>query len=48
MHGVAVTEQPDSFGTAYRRFREQHSASPLTESDLSGLRSDDPGHEVRL
>lgn len=44
----AVAEQPDSFGTAYRRFREQHGPSPLTDDDLNGLRSDDPGREVRL
>ena len=44
----AVAEQPDSFGTAYRRFREKHGPSPLTNGDLDDLRSDDPGREVRL
>ncbi|PEN04741.1 hypothetical protein CRI93_14625 [Longimonas halophila] len=44
----AVAEQPDSFGTAYRRFRDWHGPSPLTEGDLNDLRSDDPGREVRL
>jgi hypothetical protein len=44
----AVAEQPDSFGTAYRRFRDRHGPSPLTKGDLSSLRSDDPGREVRL
>ena len=44
----AVAEQPDSFGTAYRRFRDRHGPSPLTEGDLRDLRSDDLGREVHL
>lgn len=44
----AVAEQPDSFGTAYRRFREQHGPSPLADSDLDDLRSEEPGREVHL
>lgn len=44
----AVAEQPDSFGTAYRRFRDQHEASSFTEGDLSGLRSDDSGRDGHL
>ena len=44
----AVAEQPNSFGTAYRQFREQHGPSPLTEGDFDDLRSPGPGREVRL
>ena len=44
----AVAEQPGSFGTAYRRFRDRHGASPLAEGDLRDLRSDDSGREVHL
>jgi len=44
----AVAEQPASFGTAYRRFRERHGPSPLEEDDLRRLRSDDTGREVTL
>ncbi|NBB87372.1 MAG: plasmid stability protein [Bacteroidetes bacterium] len=44
----AVAEQPASFGTAYRQFRERHGPSPLEEGDFHGLRSDDPEREVTL
>ena len=44
----ALAEQPESFGRAYRRFREMHGSSPLESGDLDGLRSADTGRLVNL
>lgn len=44
----AVAEEPMSFDEAYRRFRESHGPSPLGDSDLEDLRSDDRGRPVKL
>jgi len=44
----AVAEQPATFGTAYKQFRDEHGPSPLEEGDLDGLRRQEPGREVRL
>jgi hypothetical protein len=44
----AIAEEPRSFSSAYRQFRERHGTSPLEEGDLEGLRSRDPGRSVRL
>ncbi|WP_022835640.1 hypothetical protein [Salisaeta longa] len=39
--GRAVAEQPDSFGTAYRRFRKQRGPSPLDADTLDSLRDEE-------
>lgn len=44
----ALAEQPASFDTAYRRFREQRGRSPLETADVEGLRSTDTGRSVNL
>ena len=44
----AVREDPSSFGSAYRRFREKRGPSPLKEGDLNDLRSKEEGREVDL
>lgn len=44
----AVAEEPTGFERAYRQFREKRGPSPLEESDLSGLRSDEEGRQVDL
>jgi predicted transcriptional regulator len=44
----ALAEEPTGFERAYRQFRDRHGPSPLRESDLSGLRSDEEGRVVDL
>jgi len=39
----AVAEQPDSFGTAYRQFREPRGPSPLDADALDGFRDKETG-----
>lgn len=44
----AVRENPSSFETAYRRFREKRRPSPLEEGNLKDLRSEEEGRKVNL
>ena len=44
----AVRQEPEGFEGAYQRFREKRGPSPLEESDLEGLRSEETGREVDL
>lgn len=41
----ALAEEPIGFDRAYRRFQDEHGASPLKEGDLGGLRGREEGGE---
>jgi predicted transcriptional regulator len=44
----AIAEEPMGFERAYRRFRETHGPSPLTDRDLEGLRGEEEGRPIDL
>lgn len=44
----ALAEEPQSFKTAYRRFREEKGPSPLESDEFTDLRSADTGRSVDL
>lgn len=44
----ALAEEPSSFRRAYRQFRTTHGSSPLSSSDVEGLRDATTGRPVDL